>query len=491
MFTYLYADLHAHLISIPLAILAFAVAYHVFLTAIRRQVSWAEMLAGSLLAGVVVGAFRPTNTWDLPLYLILISLAYLYAGLIHPLFEFSKDRDGWKITPFVKYGLGYLLFLASTYFLYSPFSRWYGASYTKFNPFTGLTTPFWSYITHWGFFLFILISWYVWESRDWMANTPARALLNLKKSSIWLFFLAVVWIAIVAWLFSKHIAIGWFVMLLLAWAGILMLRKDTGIQKKAVLFLFSTALFITLFVELMALEGDLGRMNTVFKFYLQAWSLMAICSAAALIWLLPAFGRVWKGWFKDTWYAAFGFLAVSVIFFTFFATSGKIQDRMSDNAPHTLDGMAYMTVATHADAGVLMDLSEDYDAIRWMQQNVIGTPVIVEGHTSEYRWGSRYTIYTGLPGVLGWNWHQRQQRAILANNDVQMREDAINQFYETGDIDQARAFLKTYNVQYIISGQLESGLYSAVGMSKFPKYDGVYWQTVYEGKNTTIYKVIP
>ncbi len=491
MFTYLYADLHAHMISIPLTILAFAVAFHILLSSIRRQVRWTEVIAGSLLGGIVVGALRPTNTWDMPLYLILISLAYLFSGLIQPMVELSKNRLDWKMTPIIKYGLGYLVFLVSSFAFYEPFTRWYGASYTKFNPFTGLTTPFWSYITHWGFFLFILISWYIWETRDWMAKTPARALLKLKNALGGIGILVVGWIAIVAWLFSKQIAIGWFVMLLLAWAGILLLRKDFILQKKAVLFLFSTALFITLFVELMALDGDLGRMNTVFKFYMQAWTLMAICSAAAFVWSLPAFGSVWKGWLKDTWFALFGFLVVSVVLFTIFATSGKIQDRMSDNAPHTLDGNAYMSVATQADAGVLMDLSEDYDAIRWMQRHVIGTPVIVEGHTSEYRWGSRFTINTGLPGVLGWNWHQRQQRAILANNDVQLREDAINQFYETNDINQALSFLKTYNVQYIIDGQLESGLYSAIGRMKFAQYDGVYWKKVYEYKNTKIYKVIP
>ena len=56
-----------------------------------------------------------------------------------------------------------------------------------------------------------------------------------------------------------------------------------------------------------------------------------------------------------------------------------------------------------------------------------GSPVIVEANTPEYRWGNRFTIYTGLPGVVGWNWHQRQQRAVVPSEWVTERIDEISE----------------------------------------------------------------
>ena len=140
-------------------------------------------------------------------------------------------------------------------------------------------------------------------------------------------------------------------------------------------------------------------------------------------------------------------------------------------APRTLDGMLFMDYATYYDQGEGIRLDEDYRAILWMQENVQGSPVIVEANLPGYRWGSRYTIYTGLPGVLGWNWHQRQQRAAVEEADVNLRTDEITAFYLTRSIAEAQSFLEKYQVSYVIVGKLET-LYYAQANQCEPAMEG-------------------
>ena len=153
--------------------------------------------------------------------------------------------------------------------------------------------------------------------------------------------------------------------------------------------------------------------------------------------------------------------------------------------------MTYMKYAQYDDFGQRMDLSQDYRAIRWMQENVQGSPVIVEANTPEYQWGTRFTIYTGLPGVVGWNWHERQQRAIVPSTEVTDRIADIATFYNTSDPNVARAFLQQFNVKYIIVGQLERIVYPGPGLDKFAQLDGVLWKKVYDQGETQIYEVLP
>jgi len=131
-----------------------------------------------------------------------------------------------------------------------------------------------------------------------------------------------------------------------------------------------------------------------------------------------------------------------------------------------------------------------------MQKNVAGSPVIVEAAPAgvQYTWLSRFSIYTGLPDVVGWQWHEQQQRVYFSSQVIQRGVD-VDVFYNTTDIAVALNFLQKYDVRYIIVGQLELGKYTPKdllvpnGLLKFEQYDGVFWQEVYRGGDTVIYEV--
>jgi uncharacterized membrane protein len=100
------------------------------------------------------------------------------------------------------------------------------------------------------------------------------------------------------------------------------------------------------------------------------------------------------------------------------------------------------------------------------------------------------SIYTGLPGVVGWEWHQQQQRALTPSSWVSDRIAEIGEFYGTTDLQKAQAFLQKYNVQYIILGQQERGKYPGPGLEKFEKAKGLLWQEVYRDGDNVIYRVL-
>ena len=127
-----------------------------------------------------------------------------------------------------------------------------------------------------------------------------------------------------------------------------------------------------------------------------------------------------------------------------------------------MDGMDYMQYAKYPEGDTLMDLSQDHQLIRWMQENISGTPRIIEANVPEYRWGNRISIYTGLPGVIGWNWHQRQQRGFAENINVEERAGEIARFYANRSVQEAEEFIKKYGVRYVIVGQLERQYYERV-----------------------------
>jgi YYY domain-containing protein len=521
IFTFLYADLHAHMIAMAIAILALAWVVAVLM----GKAHWQSIGAGVLsiiLGGLAIGALYPTNLSDiytyLPIGMVVLGYAlfrYIDPGRLSWLHQISST-----VKRLVLAGLGMLLLAVVSYGLYLPYRLWYAQPYSSVIPWIGTHTPFWSYFTHWGLFLFVIVSWMVWETRQWMANTPLASLRKLEKySSLIILVLAILFLACLLLsikipgienisLLSKlplgrGAAMAWFILPLAAWAGVLLLRPGMPDGKRLILFWVGTGLLITLVVEVLVVRGDIGRMNTVFKFYLQVWALFALSAAAALCWLFEPMRRWLPGW-RISWRVAFGFLVFSAALFTLYGSMAKIKDRWVPTAPHTLDGMAYMPFATYfenypnvsestpvAERGINMDLSQDYRAILWMQANIQGSPVIVEANSRNlYRWYSRFTIYTGLPGVVGWEWHEQQQRATNPPDWVTKRIADIDQFYTTMDTDVTRQFLNLYGVRYIVVGQLEQAAYPGPGLDKFPAFNGILWNEVYQDENTVIYEVI-
>jgi YYY domain-containing protein len=482
LFTFLYSDLHAHMLAMPIAVLALGWA----LSVVRgSRVTLFSLFIGAL----AIGALYPTNLSDIYTYLPLGFAVLTYAiWRSNAVPRWPVEAPVWFKKLALIIGSVALLTLLS-YGLYEPYRAAYSQGYGALDAWTASHTPMGSYLAHWGVFLFILTGWLAWETRQWLAQTPVASLNKLRPYQVLIEALIAVFLVALLYLAYRGVEIGWVALPLAVWAGLLMIRPGQPDLKRFVLFLTGTALIITIVVEVVVVRGDIGRMNTVFKFYLQGWALLSVSAAAAFVWLLPEMRSWLPGW-RNFFQGGTVLLLAGAALYTISAAVDKASDRMALDVPLTLDSITYMKYAGYADFDATMDLSHDYRAIRWMQDHVKGSPVIAEANCPEYRWCTRFTIYTGLPGVVGWNWHQRQQRTLTPQL-VEQRVNDIGSFYITTDLPEAVDFLKRYNVQYIILGQLERAEYPGAGLDKFEQYNGQLWDVVYREGDTVIYQVRP
>src|SRR5690606_32489420 len=116
------------------------------------------------------------------------------------------------------------------------------------------------------------------------------------------------------------------------------LRRPEGGVRLFVLALIGLGLGLTMGVDIVILEGDVVRMNTVFKFYLHAWVVFALASAF-LAWHLfgrwrpllaaaPSSGRVPRLAAQGA-LAGFGLLLAGVALYPLFATPVRLDDRFA------------------------------------------------------------------------------------------------------------------------------------------------------------------
>jgi YYY domain-containing protein len=478
---------------------------------------------------LVIGAMRTTNTWDVPPHL-LVALGALTIR------EYTRrGRFSGRLVWAVVWQLGFL-FLLSWAVLYKPFWDHYGSFYNSLALWEGTRTPLWAYLVVHGLFLFAIVSYLAARAfglndeqrpdpllrRMWLTVRYRGARRRLQQAARIvdvqnLPVRALVWIAFglllvleVAFLLpgllpytdpllraveeGTHAYRGLAVFALgvpVAILGLLLLfRPNLSPAERLWAYLVLLGLAMSLGVEVIVLQGDIGRMNTVFKFYLQVWFMWGVAAAAALGWMIPHLRRWRQG--QGLWLGVLAVLLFLAALYPPLATLAKIRDRFDTAVGPGLDGWAYMETAHYYDPnGQDYDLKWDLEAIYWFLDNVTGSPVILEGHTPEYRWGARYSINTGLPSVLGWNWHQRQQRAAAGDEVVWQRANDVATIYNVPDFEYAEPLLRQYGVRYIVVGPLERAYYAATGLAKFEEMarQGIL-VIAFRNDEVTVYQVV-
>ncbi len=502
-FTFLYGDLHAHLLTMPIYALALGwILSLLLLPASGRK--WSQRIISLMAAGLIFGSFRASHTWDFPTFVGMGGLVILW--------DAWRSRTGsLRQTILVILGCE-LAFAGLSVAFYWPFTHWFHTEYVSIKFWDGIRTPLIDYLFVFGLPLFVMISLLVQDMSSNLKTGFQQWISAIKQgdfSSSWYmkrFLILLLWFVITAVLWMADYQVLALGIPLLIWiATIFFSKREMTALRRITWILFAIGLSITLFVEVFVLNGDTGRSNTVFKFYIQAWFIFGLALGLGLIELFSEFVH-WPKAIKYVWGLGLGVLFLGAASYALIATGQKMTDRWPDiqNPPHSLDGAAFMLgdasnpagtePAIYNDDNRLLNLSHDYAAIVYMQEHVSGSPVIVEGHTEEYRWGSRFSIYTGLPSVVGWSWHIRQQDSLLDGAIIDKRIDEVNDFYNTGDIQTARAFLQRYKVQYIVVGDLERAYYDPEGIAKFQNMVQQGLLQIVFGDNTpnstTIFKVV-
>jgi YYY domain-containing protein len=283
-----------------------------------------------------------------------------------------------------------------------------------------------------------------------------------------------------------------FVWLLILGTLLIVLRLRLEAKQRFVWLLFGLGLALSLAVDLFVLKGDIGRMNTVFKFYLQIWVLWSVAAVVSLSYLVERM-RKWSPSRRGAWQGFLALLLLLAALYPILATKAKIGDRFDASIGPSLDGTAYMQSAVYNDGGQLITLKYDLDAINWLLDNVKGSPVIAEANTEPrglYRWGSRVAIYTGLPTIIGWSWHQRQQRSAMPGQWIDQRLNDVQRLYSDTSPEVAMEIVRRYGVRYIYVGEVERIYYPGEGLDKFERMraDGQL-SLAYHNEQVRIYEV--
>ena len=484
-FSYLLGDLHPHVLAMPFNLLAIAVALNLFFGGWRGRMDlfFGELRinkTGFFTIALVLGGLAFLNTWDILIAGALIIFSY---GLA----QVKEAGWGWERVEDILL-LGFPAVVAA-FLMYLPF-------YIGFDSQLGGVLPSFMYPTRgahlwvmWGPLFILLFAWliYLWRTgapADW--RTSMLTTLGILAMLLAAMFL----IGFIAWRVKPDIiqplldaqgrSVSEFIVdslarRLLYIGGLLALL---GLLIPALAFLFRSERNSTSFVLLMIALGALliigpdflylrdnfgYRINTIFKFYYQAWIVLSLAAAYAIVVLTRNMRGRWDIPFM------FGLIIVLGIGLTYPVLS--LLTKTNNFRPptgYTLDDFDR----------VQRENPDEAAAMEWLRSAPDG--VVAEAVGGAYSNYARISIYTGLPTVLGWGNHEGQWRDQALQGS---RQGDIETLYTTNDWVTTQEIIERYNVRYIYVGNLERSTYH-VNEEKFNRF----LRPVFQQGNVTIYE---
>jgi YYY domain-containing protein len=484
-FSYLLSDLHPHVLAMPFNLLAVAVALNLFFGGWPGRINlfFGELRinkVGFFLISLVLGGLAFLNTWDILIAGALIVSSYVLARV-------RQAGWGWaRLEDVLLLGIP-AVFIA--YLLYLPF-------HIGFDSQLGGILPNFMYPSRgaqlwvmWGTLFIPLLAYFIYL---WRSKTAAAW-----RTSLWTalgliaFLLLAMFVVGFAGLrlapdlvngilaeqardISTFIADsmlrrlsymgGLLTLLALFIPALAFLFKSENSPSSFVVLLIALGALLIMGPEFLYLRDNFGwRINTIFKFYYQAWIVLSLATTYAMIVLL----RNLRGAANIAFSALF--VLVLIVGLTYPVLS--LLTKTNNFKPvfgFTLDDFVR----------VERENPDEAAAIQWLQSAPDG--VVAEAVGGAYSNYARISIYTGLPTVLGWGNHEGQWRDYSLQGS---REQDIETLYTSSDWIETQDIINRYDIRYVYVGNLERSTYR-INEEKFNSF----LRPVFQQGNVTVYE---
>jgi YYY domain-containing protein len=511
-FSFLLGDNHPHVLALPFVLLMIALAFNLMRSRFNAQpndtqATWWNPVQFAMqgdwllfiLYALCLGSLGFLNTWDMPIYLGLVVLAFGVGEYSQRMSTSERKGLDWELLgQMAVLGIGLLAAAVLGYILfYISFSSQAGGVLPYVFPPTRLP----QYLVMFGTFIFI-ITWFLLVSLRRLARLSGRHAIWQAALAAWSWVLVIcvavfllVMLLILAltgwgsrllgeipqlqsvlggtdvaqalqrtliyrltnpWLFlALTLLIGLSITNIMRSIQLETEQNGTSVESEgpqaaehspstsqlfAFLLIF-LGLALTLSVEFFYLRDSFSvRMNTIFKFYFQAWIMLGCASAFGIWWILNEAKPVLSVAVRTIFLASCTLLIAAGLVYPLIAGYSRVS---GFSASPNLDGTSSLA----------KNNPDDWAAIEWLRTKTKGTPVILEAPGKSYSYEGRISAFSGLPSVLGWSLHEAQWRG---NYDEQgMREPDIETIYTTRDPLEALELLDKWNVKYVVVGPSE------------------------------------